>query len=189
MKPRGPRADGNAQAEILAAARRQFAAHGYGGATLRAIAADAGVDVALISYYHGSKSDLFLESLKLPVNPADVLRALLAGPTDDLAQRLLSQLLVVWDAPATGGPLIDVLRSATSQAELLREFIESQLLAALATAIDVPDAHLRAAAAVSQIFGLIFTRYVLRIEPLASASHADIVELIGPSLQRYFDPR
>lgn len=185
MKQRGPRTDGNAQEEILAAARRQFARHGYGGATLRAIAADAGVDVALISYYYGAKSALFVESLKLPVNPADVLSGLLAGPTADLATRLLTQLLAVWDNPATGGPLIDVLRSATTQADVLREFIERELLARLATAIDAPDAALRAAAAVSLIFGFIFARYVLRIEPLASASHEELVTLVAPSLQRY----
>ena len=189
MKQRGPRSNGGqAREQILAAARGQFAAHGYDGATMRAIAADAGVDVALVSYYFGSKSGMFVASLSLPVNPVDVIDGLLAGPRDDLGARLVRQLLTVWDNPATGTPLIGVLRSATSHGELLRDFMQSQILARLAREIDAPDAELRAGAAVTQVLGLVFSRYVLQVEPLASAGHDELVELVGPTLQRYLVP-
>src|SRR4051812_4476209 len=110
MKPatrqRGPRADGGqAREEILAAARRQFAAHGYDGATLRAIAADAEVDVALVSYYFGTKNDLFVGALRLPVNPGEIIDSLLAGPHDDLGARMVRRLLTVWDDPTAGAAL------------------------------------------------------------------------------------
>jgi AcrR family transcriptional regulator len=185
-RKRGPRQDGvQARESILDAARAQFAQHGYGGATLRAIATEAGVDVALVSYYFGSKSGLFVESLRLPVNPATVVDGLLAQGTDGFGERLVTTLLAVWDDPATGGPLVNVLRSASSQADLLREFVERQIVARLAGAIETPDAELRAAAIASQVMGLLFLRYVLRVEPIASAVPAEVVALIGPTLQRY----
>jgi AcrR family transcriptional regulator len=187
-RPRGPRQDGvRAREAILAAARDQFAAHGYGGATMRAIAAAAGVDVALVSYYFGSKSGLFVQSLRLPVNPAEAIEAVLAEGTDDLGRRLVRRLLTVWDDPVTGGPLISIVRSASSQPDMLREFVERQVAARLSRAIDAPDAELRAAAIAAQALGLIFMRYVLHLEPLASAGHDEIVELVGPTIQRYLD--
>jgi AcrR family transcriptional regulator len=188
-KRRGPRQDGvQAREAILAAAREQFGEHGFGGATMRAIAGRAGVDPALVSYYFGSKSALFVESLRLPVNPADAIDAVLAEGMDDLGERLVTRLLQVWDEPATGGPLVNVLRAASSEGELLRDFLERHILVRLASAIDAPDAELRAAAVATQVMGLVFVRYVLRVEPLASAAHADVVALIGPTLQRYLDP-
>src|SRR4051794_38690384 len=188
-RPRGPRSDGGrAQEQILLAARRQFAAHGYAGATLRAIAADAGVDVALVSYYFGSKNALFLASLRLPLNPGDVIGGLLEGPRDDLGSRIVRRLLTVWDDPATGGPLVGVLRSSATQGAILRDFIEREIIARLAAAIDGPGAQLRAAAATTQILGLLLERYVLGVEPVASASHDELVALVGPTLQRYLVP-
>lgn len=188
-RPRGPRSDGGrAREQILAAARRQFSRHGYDGATMRAIAADAEVDVALVSYYFGSKGDLFVATLQLPVNPADVIEGLLTGPRDDLGARILRRLLTVWDDPATGAPLVSILRSAPSQGEMLRDFIERQILVQLASAIDAEDAELRAAAATTQILGLVFERYVLGVEPIASAGHDELVALVGPTLQRYLVP-
>ena len=173
---------------ILAAARRHFAEHGYDGTTMRAVAAEAGVDVALGHYYFGSKRDLFAAALALPVNPADAIAGLLAEGTDDLAARLLRLLLHVWDDPQTGGPLRALLRSVDSQEELLRGFVEREIVARLAAAVGGPDAELRAAAAATQIVGLVFARYVVGVEPIASAGHEEIVALVAPSLQRYLDP-
>ena len=185
---RGPRQDGvEARAAIIDAARRQFAEQGYEGASMRAIARSAGVDPALVSYYFGSKSGLFLESLRLPVNPAQAIDAVLAEGTGDLGERLATRFLQVWDEPATGEPVISVLRSAASRPEMLREFVERQIVPRLAAALEGPDAELRALAFASQMLGLAMARYVLRVEPLASAEPAQIVALIGPTLQRYID--
>src|SRR5215207_3149862 len=152
---------------------------------MRGIAGAAGVDVSLIAYYFGAKDRLFVESLRLPVNPGDAIEALLQGSRDDLGDRFVRRLLAVWDEPATGGPLLNVVRSAAGEADMLREFMESQILARLAPAIGGPDAELRAAAVATQVFGLIFLRYVLQVEPLASADHDTLAALFGPTLQRY----
>ncbi|MDW5592729.1 TetR family transcriptional regulator [Conexibacter stalactiti] len=173
---------------VLQAARAQFAQHGYSGTTLRGVAAEAGVDVALVSYFFGRKAQLFAAALALPVSPADAIDGVLAEGLDGLGERLLRRLLAVWDDPVSGGPLLSVLRSAPSHEEsaaLLREFVEQELIARLARAIDAPpaQARLRAAAVASQVLGLVFSRYVLRIEPLASADHDALVALIGPVLE------
>ena len=172
---------------ILDAARRRFAAQGFEGATMRAIAGDAGVDPALVSYYFGSKSALFVESLRLPVNPGDAIDALLAEGTEDLGARLVTRFLQVWDNPVTGDPIVSVLRSATSQPALMREFLEQQILPRFTGSMEGPDAELRATAIATQMMGLALARYVLRLEPLASAPPEAVVTLIAPTLQRYID--
>lgn len=187
-KKRGPRQDGvQARELILDAARGQFAEQGYEGATMRAIARDAGVDPALVSYYFGSKSALFVESLRLPVNPADAIAAVLAEGTEGLGERLVTRFLQVWDNPSSGEPIISVLRSAASRPELLREFVERQIVPRFAAGLEGPDAELRATAIASQMLGLALVRYVLRVEPLASAAPEQVVARIAPNLQRYID--
>jgi AcrR family transcriptional regulator len=175
---------------ILRAARELFAERGYDATTLRAVAERAGVDVALSSYYFGAKSDLFAAALELPVSPASALAQVLAQSDrrDDLAERILRMLLSVWDG-AGGGPLAALLRSAASQEQLLRGFVEQEIVPLLRSAIEGPDAELRAAGAASQIVGLVMLRYVLRVEPLASAAPDAIVAVVSPSLQRYITQR
>ncbi len=170
-KRRGPRQDGvQAREAILDAAREQFAANGFEGATMRAIAREAGVDPALVSYYFGSKSDLFLESLRLPVNPAAAIDERARGRhgrSRDAPRHALPPGLGQPRSAASRSSA--VLRSASSQPELMRDFLERQIVPAFARAVDAPDAELRASAVASQMLGLAFTRYVLRVEPIASA--------------------
>jgi AcrR family transcriptional regulator len=187
-KKRGPRQDGvHARDAILDAARAQFAEQGYDGATMRAIAREAGVDPALVSYYFGSKSGLFVESLRLPVNPAEVIDAVLAEGRHDLGERVVTRFLQVWDNPASGEPIISVLRSAVSRPELLRDFVERQIVPRLASALEGPDAKLRASAFASQMLGLAMLRYVLRVEPIATTEPERVVALLAPNVQRYAD--
>src|SRR5881392_4245348 len=88
-RQRGRRPDGtDTRAAILAAAVRQFATLGYRGASLRAIASDAGVDQKLIAHYFETKHGLFTAAMRLPVNPAEVLPKVLAGEPDAMGERL-----------------------------------------------------------------------------------------------------
>src|ERR687891_2496194 len=73
---------------ILAAAGRHFAQHGYDRASLRGIAAEAGVDQKLIAHFFGSKQRLFVAAVGLPLNPAEVLPTILAGDPDSIGERL-----------------------------------------------------------------------------------------------------
>ena len=115
---------------MLAAARTAFAERGFDGASIRVIAADAGVDPALVHHYFGSKDKLFLAAVQAPVDPEALLPEVLAGGTADLGANVVRLLLRVWDGPARAAGLA-LVRSAISNewtARLLREFLVAQVL-------------------------------------------------------------
>ncbi len=178
--------------DILAAARAEFAARGYQGATIRAIARRAAVDPALVMHYFGSKDGLFAESIRTVIDPRAVLSALVEGDRDSIGERLVRFVLGLWTAPEGRDVLLGVLRSASSNetaATALRRLVTREILVPLAETIGLPDARLRASLAGSQIVGLAVARYVVRLEPLASAPEDDVVAWVGPTLQRYLTTR
>jgi AcrR family transcriptional regulator len=172
---------------IRLAARARFLAEGYQDVTLRSVAADAGVDVALISYYFGSKQGLFGAAMALPVNPVELFTNLLDA-TQDLAALpplVLRTILGVWDAPETGAQLQALGRAAVADehlARLIREAVAREIMGRLAERIGGPDALGRASAFVVHMGGLIFSRYLLRIEPIASMTPDEIVAELTPPL-------
>jgi AcrR family transcriptional regulator len=174
---------------ILAAAREQFIARGYDSATIRGIAAGAGVDPALVHHYFGSKEELFTAALDLPINPGDALGDVLSGGVDGLGERLLRRFLELWSADGgKGDAVIGLLRSAITHedaARMMREFVSREALGRIAEAIDVPQPRLRAALVGSQVIGLALARFVIRVEPIASADTETLVACYAPTLQRY----
>jgi len=174
---------------ILESARTAFAEVGYDKASVRAIAAVAGVDPALIHHYFGTKEKLFLASMNLPINPAEVVPKAMAGPREQAGERLVALLISVWDSPA-GIAAVALLRSAMSNewtARLLREFVVTQVLRRAVAELDIDEkqAQTRAALVATQVGGLVMVRYVLKIEPIASAPAEQLVAAIGPAVQRY----
>jgi AcrR family transcriptional regulator len=172
---------------ILDAARGQFAAKGYAGASLRGIAREAGVDPALVHHYFGGKDQLFVAAVELPFNPADRLPELLAGDPAKLPERLVRTFLGLWSDPSFRTPMIGLVRSAFSTEEgarMLREFLGSTLLAKVGVALG-PVPSERVQAAVAQLVGVVILKHVIRLEPLASTPDEDLVELLAPTLQRY----
>ena len=184
---RGPRGDAaDTRGAVLAAARSRFAEHGYDGTKLRDVAADAGVDVALVSYHFGSKDGLFSAAMALNVNPAQFVEELTRDGVDGLGERLVRRLLGLLDDRGT--PFVAMVRSAATNeraAVLLREFVQREVLGRLAAAIDAPEPELRAALTGSQVVGVIMARYIVRVQPLADADPETLVAAIGPTLQRY----
>jgi AcrR family transcriptional regulator len=174
---------------ILEVARDEFAQRGFDHVTVRQIAGRAGVDPAMIAHHFGSKHQLFLAALDVPFDPADEIAQVLDGPREELAARLLSRFLHVWDSPLGAGA-IAVVRTAVQRddtAALVRDLALSRAVRPLMATLDgTPQERLwRANLAASQIVGLIFTRYVVRLEPLASASPGEVVASIAPTVQRY----
>jgi AcrR family transcriptional regulator len=173
--------------DILVAARRQFADRGYGGATIRGIAAEAGVNPALVHHFFGSKDQVFVAALNLPFNPSLLVNTLLEGPRSEIGERIVRLFLGLWESPDTQLPFFALVRSVTTSPEVadqLRQFLETAVLARVATALDLPPLRLTAAA--SQMMGLAVVRYVLRAEPMASASTDEVVALVAPVIQHYF---
>jgi AcrR family transcriptional regulator len=173
---------------ILDTARQHFAELGYDRTTLRGIAAAAEVDVALVSHFFSGKQRLFAEAAALPYDPAVVLARLLTGPREQIGRRLAEQVLDLLEDPASRRQMIALIRAAASEeeaAEQIRKRINRELLVPLATGLGSPDAPLRAALTGSQVVGLVMTRHIVGIEPLARTGREQLVAAIAPTLQRY----
>ena len=186
-RPRGRRrAGGDTRGALITAARAAFAEHGYEGATVRGIAARAGVDPAMVNHWFGGKEALFTAALEIPFDPEQVLPELLDGDPGRIGERVVRRFVGLWDATG-GAPLAALVRSVAGHeaaARMLREFVTRVLLVRLAeVAPDRPE--LRATLVGSQLIGLGMARYVVRIEPLASAPAEEVVAAVAPTVQRY----
>ncbi|HEX8156661.1 MAG TPA: TetR family transcriptional regulator [Solirubrobacteraceae bacterium] len=180
--------DAGTREAIVAAARARFAAHGYTATRIRAVAADAGVDPALVHYFFGTKEALFAAVMTLPFRPAEILEPLLEDGLDGLGERLVRRLLGIWDVPEYREPLVAMVRSVTGHdaaATMMRGFVEREVVGRIARALPAPDARLRASLVGSQVVGLLLARYVIGLAPLAEADHDALVAAVGPTLQRY----
>ena len=172
---------------ILAAAREAFGAVGFERATIRDIAARADVDPALVIHYFGSKGALFATAMELPIKPAEFAARIFADGPERAGECLAEAFLALWEDPRFAAQVRGILRAAVSHdsaAASLRTFIEGQVVDAV-TGYLGEDARLRFELAGSHLIGLAFARYILRAEPLASASVAELVALLGPTLQTY----
>jgi AcrR family transcriptional regulator len=189
VKRRGRRPGPSGTREGIAqAARRQFAALGYDRTTIRSIAAEAGVDPALVVHYFGSKQRLFLTAIELPFEVTDLVAQLESGPRDKVGERVAQFALEVLGDPGARARWTGMIRAAASDpdaAGILREVLNRQIFEPLAEALGSEDAQLRANLASSQMVGLVMARYVIGIEPLASADAETVAAAIAPTLQRY----
>lgn len=174
---------------IIDAARERFMRDGYERATVRAIAADAGVDVAMVYYFFGNKEGLFTAStLTGPEHPLHQLATLLDEGTERVGERLARRFLEHWEQGAVFEPFLTLWRSAAIHPEarkVLHDSLAGPIAERIATEFGVADAELRVELVASHLAGLAFARYQLKIEPLASTSIEDLVGRLGPTLQRY----
>ncbi|WP_459545424.1 TetR/AcrR family transcriptional regulator [Nocardia sp. X0981] len=173
---------------ILAAARARFAQGGFDKTSIRAVAADAGVDPALVHHYFGTKQRLFAAVVRLPVDPEIVLRRIDAAPLDRLGETMVRTVVSVWDSPAGEGA-VALVRSMVASGEVspARDFLLSVILerVRLRIATDTDDGRLRVALAASQMAGLVITRKIVRVPPVADTPLAEVVAAVGPTVQRY----
>lgn len=173
---------------ILEAASALFAEHGYEGATIRGIAAAAGVDPALVHHYFGTKDRLFVATMRLPINPAEVIPQIVSAGLEDAGHRLATLFVSTMRELGQANPMVGLLKSATAHpdaARLLREFFTSAVLEKVAAALDVPQPRLRAALCASQLMGLLVAHQVVGLRPLVDADADTLVAALGPVLQHY----
>ncbi len=185
---RGRRGTGeDTRAQLLTAAREEFAARGYDGATVRRIAERAGVDAAMVNHWFGGKESLFTASLQVPVDPAQIRAEVLPGDPERLGERVVRRFLMIWDG-AGSEPMVGLLHSVAahpSAARMMREFVTRVMIVPVVSSV-APDRHdERGALVASQLLGLGLIRYVIELEPLASADHDVVVAALAPTLQRY----
>ncbi|MFD9717729.1 TetR family transcriptional regulator [Streptomyces sp. NPDC059076] len=177
-----------ARERILGAARTEFAERGYDKTTMRGIARAAGVDAALVHHYYGSKDDVFAAAIEVSFEPALAVTAILGKGTEGIGERIARYFIGVWENPVSRGPLLVVIRSALTHeaaAKVLRGFVLRRLLERIAAELEVPNPKFRAELAASHMIGIAVLRYVIQVEPLASADPEEIIFQVAPTLQRY----
>ena len=189
VKRRGRRPGPSGTREGIAqAARRQFAELGFDRTTIRSVAAEADVDPALVIHYFGSKHQLFLAAVELPFDVNDLVDRLQNGPREEVGERVVRFALGVLAQPEGLARWAGMVRAAASDPDAaanLREVLTRRIFEPLAEALGSDDAKLRANLASSQMVGLVMARYVIGIEPLASADDQTIASAIAPTIQRY----
>ncbi|GHE33151.1 TetR/AcrR family transcriptional regulator [Streptomyces cellulosae] len=172
---------------ILDAAREQFSARGYEKTSVRGIAKAAGVDSALVHHYFGTKERVFEAAVEVAFQPVlDQRDSVVEGPLDEVGERMTRMIIGLWENPVTRAPLLAIVRSAVNNdaaAAVFRRLVATQLLRRVAGQLDRPDAELRAELAAAQLVGIAMIRYVIRVEPLASADPEDIVRRVAPVVQ------
>ncbi len=175
--------------EIIAAAQRVFADKGYDGTSLRAVAREAGVDPALVHHYFDGKASLFVAAMSLPFDPRLVKEH--ASSQENTGSSTIESFLTMWDrAEGSGssfGSCVAAMADSTNVADAIREFVNERVWSAVPRNEGETDAVIkrRIAMVTSQLMGLAFTRYVLRVPPMSTASPRQIGRWVGPTLDRY----
>jgi AcrR family transcriptional regulator len=178
----GPRSEGTRRT-ILDAARRAFASRGYEQTTIRAVAADAGIDASMVMRYFGSKAGLFAAAATLDLDPPD----LASAPARRRGEVLVGHFVSRWERNPSEDMLVFLLRTAVTNeavAEQLQATFNRMIVGPLTT-LGYDDPERRAALIGSQLMGLGLCRYILRMEPLASLSSDEVVAGVAPTIQRY----
>jgi AcrR family transcriptional regulator len=175
------------RAAILAEARALFAANGYAGTSVRAVAAAAGVDAALVHHYFGTKEDLFLAALELKVDPREALRPIIDGGVDGAGERLVRLFLSVWEDEEARLPILALVRGVFEPGgqQLVRDVALRMVLGRVGEGLALDQPERRMSLVASQMIGLVMLRYVLQAEPLASAPVEQLIATYAPVVQGY----
>ena len=185
------RRPGNAdtRGEIVEAAKRVFADRGYDGTSLRGVAREAGVDPALVHHYFDGKAALFVAAMALPFDPRQVKEH--AAGLEYSGSRTIEGFLTMWDlAEGTGSSFascLSAMAASSNVADAMREFVNERVWSVLRHNDGETEAlrRRRTAMVSSQLMGLAFARYILRVAPMSTASPKQIGRWVGPTLDRY----
>ena len=170
------------KAAILAAAREHFAACGYERATIRAIAADAGVDPAMVMRYFGNKEKLFAAAAEFDLRLPD----LTAVPRGTLGSVLVGHFLDRWESDDTLQALLRAAVSYGVAVARLRAIFATRVMPAVAPLCeDAATAATRAGLVATQMLGMALCRYVLRLPPVVALDRAAVNRWLAPTIQRY----
>ncbi|MFJ5861454.1 TetR family transcriptional regulator [Pseudarthrobacter sp. NPDC092439] len=174
---------------ILEAARRLFAEHGFEGTSLRQVARAAGVDPAMVHHFFTGKDELFALSVELPADPEQVLSGVVDSDPQGRGELVVRAVLRLWESPAQPGLVAFIRGTLGSKAKttLLREMVTRTIISRIIAGLPgtPEELALRGNLVATQMVGLMMVRYVVRLEPLASAPADEVVRLVAPNVQRY----
>jgi AcrR family transcriptional regulator len=168
--------------DVLAAARRLFAANGFAQTSVRAIAAAADVNQALVVTYFGGKEALFMEV----VGRFRISWEALSGGIDGMGARLARMYVDRWENMAEDDPWPALVRSAVSHeasARLLRSALEEQYAPLRGVLGDSHEGRARMAMVRCLVGGMIMERYVYALEPARSIPAAAFEAALAVLLQ------
>ncbi|MFN6546786.1 TetR/AcrR family transcriptional regulator [Mycolicibacterium nivoides] len=187
-RPGRPAGPSDRRERILASARELFSRNGIDKTSIRAIAADAGVDAALVHHYFGTKTQLFAAAIHIPIDPMTVIGRLKEVPVEQIGHTLPSILLPLWDSDIGKG-FVATLRSilAGNDVSLVRSFLQEIIIGEIGPRVDNPpgSSRVRIQFVASQLVGVAMARYILELDPFATLPADQIAETIAPTLQRY----
>lgn len=187
-RPGRPPGPSDTRDRILTSARELFARNGIDKTSIRAIAAGAGVDPALVHHYFGTKTQLFAAAIHIPIDPMAVIGPLREIPVEQIGYTLPSILLPLWDSEMGKG-FIATLRSilAGNDVSLVRSFLQEIITVEVGSRVDDPpgSGETRVQFVASQLVGVVMARYILELEPFRSLPVDQIAETIAPNLQHY----
>ncbi len=187
-RPGRPPGTSDTRERILASARELFARNGIDKTSIRAIAAGADVDPALVHHYYGTKTQLFAAAIHIPIDPMQVIGPLQQIPVEEIGYTLPSLLLPLWDSEMGKG-FIATLRSilAGNDPSLIRSFLQEVIAKEVGSRVDDPPGSgpIRVQFVASQLVGVVIARYILELDPFKSLPVEQIAETIAPNLQRY----
>ena len=169
---------------IAASAQRLFSERGF-STPVRAIAADAGVDPALVIRYFGTKEILFLETMKMGDTFADLTSS---GPLEGLGNKIVERLLS--DEFATVLPLYAAMLRASDRVairEKFREAIMANMMRPLSPRLIGPHAELRTRLIVTQIGGLLNALSIFPDDPILHGDKSALIEIYGRNIQHLID--
>lgn len=187
-RPGRPPGPSDTRERILTSARELFARNGIDKTSIRAIAAAADVDPALVHHYYGTKTQLFAAAIHIPIDPMQIIGRLQQIPVEDIGYTLPSLLLPLWDSEMGKG-LLATMRSilAGNDTSLIRSFLQEIIAKEVGSRVDNPPGSgpIRVQFVASQLVGVLMARYILELEPFKSLPVDRIAETIAPNLQRY----
>ena len=178
----------NTREDIVRAAQKLFAERGYHGATMRAIASEARVDPALIHHFFSSKEGVFSAAIGDFFHVDQIVDKVLQPDGTGVGQKLIRSFMDLWNRQESQDPMLAVVRSAVSHADaeaLLEDSVVRRTIGQIVEHTASTHQSLRTTLIGSEIIGLIMMRYVLKIEPLASAPDEVVARAIGPAIDRY----
>ncbi|MDT5092056.1 MAG: hypothetical protein QOH60_1419 [Mycobacterium sp.] len=188
-RPGRPAGSSDTRERILASARDLFSRNGIDKTSIRSIAADAGVDPALVHHYYGTKQQLFAAVIRIPIDPQAILGPLRSTPVEEIGHTLLTLLVTLWDSELGKGFIAAIrsLLAGTTEVSLFRSFLQEVIAVEVGSRVDDPpgSGRLRVQFVASQLVGVVMARYILELDPFKSLSVEQIAATAGPNVQRY----
>ncbi len=182
---RPPSSTGSQREAILSAARGIFATNGFRGTTMRAVAGQAGVDVALVAHYFTNKEGLFTATLQLPENAADAMLQAMTAPAAQRGERLTRAYLGLWEAPETREQLRVVARSALGSQDFgsRMEAVIAHILSGAVSAGGAGASRGATEVALAQLLGVAVTRHLLQVPTVADLPFDRLIDIVAPGVQ------